>query len=568
VAGTGTTGGAPATPRAQQPREEWTGQVGFIIAAIGSAVGLGNIWRFPGVAYENGGGAFLVPYLVALLTAGIPILFLDYAIGHRFRGSAPTAFRRLARWLEGLGWFQVMICFVIALYYTAVVAWAVSFFVFSFDLRWGDDPAAFFTGDYLQLADPGVSLDFVPGVLIPLVAVWAVTIAVLAAGVARGVQRANTVFLPLLVLAFLVLVVRSLFLEGAADGLDALFTPDWAALGDANVWIAAYSQIFFSLSIAFGIMITYASYRRRRANLTTPGLVVAFSNSSFEILAGIGVFATLGFLAHEQGVGVGEIEGISGPILSFVTFPAIVSQMPGGPFFGALFFGSLAMAGFTSLLSILQVVSAGFQEKFGWSPRQASVRLGVVSAIVSVLLFSTTTGLIALDTADQWANNVGIVGSAVLMTVLVLWVLRRGPELRYHLNAVSTFRLGAWWQVLVAVLAPLVLGYMLVSRIVTLIADGYEGYPGWYLALVGWGTIAFIVLVALVLTAMRWRHSPDDFVAWPPYPPGDAEPRRRRPPSGGATGAAGTTRDTRAPGTAGAPGTPGTRGPADEEVAR
>lgn len=568
MAGTGTTGGAPATPRAQQPREEWTGQVGFIIAAIGSAVGLGNIWRFPGVAYENGGGAFLVPYLVALLTAGIPILFLDYAIGHRFRGSAPTAFRRLARWLEGLGWFQVMICFVIALYYTAVVAWAVSFFVFSFDLRWGDDPAAFFTGDYLQLADPGVSLDFVPGVLIPLVAVWAVTIAVLAAGVARGVQRANTVFLPLLVLAFLVLVVRSLFLEGAADGLDALFTPDWAALGDANVWIAAYSQIFFSLSIAFGIMLTYASYRRRRANLTTPGLVVAFSNSSFEILAGIGVFATLGFLAHEQGVGVGEIEGISGPILSFVTFPAIVSQMPGGPFFGALFFGSLAMAGFTSLLSILQVVSAGFQEKFGWSPRQASVRLGVVSAIVSVLLFSTTTGLIALDTADQWANNVGIVGSAVLMTVLVLWVLRRGPELRYHLNAVSTFRLGAWWQVLVAVLAPLVLGYMLVSRIVTLIADGYEGYPGWYLALVGWGTIAFIVLVALVLTAMHWRHSPDDFVAWPPYPPGDAEPGRPRPPSGGATGAAGTTRDTRAPGTAGAPGTPGTRGPADEEVAR
>ncbi len=186
--------------------------------------------------------------------------------------------------------------------------------------------------------------------------------------------------------------------------------------------------------------------------------------------------------------------------------------MPGGPIFGALFFGSLAMAGFTSLLSILQVVSAGFQEKFGWTPRQASVRLGVVSAIISVLLFSTTTGLVALDTADQWANNVGIVGSAVLMSVLLLWVLRRGPELRYHLNAVSTFRLGPWWQVLVAVLAPLVLGYMLVSRIVTLVVDGYEGYPAWYLALVGWGAIAFMVLAALVLTALRWRRSPDDFV--------------------------------------------------------
>ena len=126
-------------------REQWGSQTGFILAAIGSAVGLGNIWRFPGVAYDNGGGAFLIPYLVALITAGIPILFLDYAIGHRFRGSAPTALRRLGgsrgRWLEGLGWFQVAIAFVIAIYYAVVIAWAMSFFVFSFDLRWGDDPA-------------------------------------------------------------------------------------------------------------------------------------------------------------------------------------------------------------------------------------------------------------------------------------------------------------------------------------------------------------------------------------------------------------------------------------------
>ena len=151
-------------------------------------------------------------------------------------------------------------------------------------------------------------------------------IAVLAAGVARGVQRVNVIFLPLLVVAFAVLVVRALFLDGAADGLNALFTPDFSALADPNVWIAAYSQIFFSLSIAFGIMITYASYRRRRSNLTTPGLVVAFANSSFEILAGIGVFATLGFFAFQQGVDVAELEGLTGVGLSFITFPAIVSE--------------------------------------------------------------------------------------------------------------------------------------------------------------------------------------------------------------------------------------------------
>jgi NSS family neurotransmitter:Na+ symporter len=522
------TGSAPQT--AAPPREQWTGQVGFILAAIGSAVGLGNIWRFPGVAYENGGGAFLIPYLVALITAGIPILFLDYAIGHRFRGSAPTAFRRLGgrrsgRWLEGLGWFQVAVAFVIGLYYTVVIAWALSYFVFSFDLRWGVDPAAFLTGDYLQVSDPGFSFEFVPGVLIPLVIVWLVTIAVLAAGVAKGVQRANVIFLPLLVVAFAVLVVRALFLDGAAEGLNALFTPDWEALGDPNVWIAAYSQIFFSLSIAFGIMITYASYRKRKANLTAPGLVVAFANSSFEILAGIGVFATLGFFAFQQGIEVSELEGLTGVGLSFITFPAIVSQMPGGPIFGALFFGSLTMAGFTSLLSVLQVVSAAFQEKFGLTTRQAAIRVGGVSAILSVLIFSTTTGLLALDTADQWANNIGIVSSAVLTTILIVWVLRKGDELRFHLNSVSTFRVGKVWVFLVGILAPIVLAYMLISRIVTLLTEGYADLPAWYLGIVGWGTIAFIIVAAVVFTTLRWKRDPNDFTAWPEYAPVTKETR-------------------------------------------
>ena len=516
---------------AAAPREQWTGQVGFILSAIGSAVGLGNIWRFPGVAYENGGGAFLIPYLIALLTAGIPILFLDYAIGHRFRGAAPTAFRRLGgiragRWTESLGWFQVCIAFVIALYYTAVVAWSMSYFVFSFDLRWGDDTAKFFTADYLEVGEPGFSLEFVPAVLIPLVIVWIATIIVLALGVARGLQRVNVIFLPLLVVAFALLVVRALFLDGAGEGLNALFTPNWEALGNPNVWIAAYSQIFFSLSIAFGIMITYASYRKRRSNLTGPGLVVAFANSSFELLAGIGVFATLGFFAFQQGVGVDQLEGISGPTLSFITFPAIVSQMPGGPIFGALFFGSLVMAGFTSLVSVLQVVSAAFQEKFGLTRRESAVRVGGVAAILSILLFSTTTGLLALDTADQWANNIGIVASAVIMTVLVIWVLRLGPELRAHLNAVSTFKVGRVWVLGVGVLAPVVLGYMLVQRVITLIIDGYSGLPSWYLLVFGWGAIFAMALGAVILTLMRWKRSPDDFTAWPEYSPSTAKGAR------------------------------------------
>ena len=150
--------------------------------------------------------------------------------------------------------------------------------------------------------------------------------------------------------------------------------------------------------------------------------------------------------------------------------------------------------------------------------------MGGVSAILSILIFSTTTGLLALDTADQWANNVGIVGSAVLSTVLVVWVLRKGPKLRFHLDAVSTFKVGKVWVFLVGVLAPVVLAYMLISRIITLIVDGYADLPGWYLGILGWGTIAFIVGAVIVFTMLRWKRDPDDFTAWPEYAVGS---RRR-----------------------------------------
>lgn len=208
----------------------------FILAAIGSAVGLGNIWRFPYVAFSNGGGAFILPYLIALLSAGIPLLFFDYAIGHRYRGSAPLALKRLGGWTEGLGWWQVMVCCVIAIYYAAIVGWAAMYTYFSFSKAWGDDPSGFFFGNFLELAaEPGISFDFVPQVTIPMIVVWIAIIVIIALGVNKGLAAVNLVFMPLLVVMFLVLVVQALFLPGALEGLNALFTPDWGALANPEV---------------------------------------------------------------------------------------------------------------------------------------------------------------------------------------------------------------------------------------------------------------------------------------------------------------------------------------------
>ncbi|MCK0438317.1 sodium-dependent transporter [Gordonia alkaliphila] len=503
-----------ATSGAQ--RQTWTSNRGFILAAIGSAVGLGNIWRFPGVAYESGGGAFLIPYLIALVTAGLPILFLDYSIGQRFRGAAPLALRRLAKRAEVIGWFQTMLLFIISVYYAAVIAWALSYFYFSFGNQWGANTKTFFENDYLHVTEKaGVSTDLVAGVAWPLAAVWVLIIVILALGIANGVEKINVIGIPLLILGFGALVIRAVTLPGATDGLNALFTPNWGALTDLNVWIAAYSQIFFSMSIAFGIMIAYSSFQRRRANMTSSGLVVGFANSSFEILAGIGVFSALGFLANQQGKGMDEL-GMSGPTLSFVTFPAVISEMPGSVLFGVLFFGSLVIAGFTSLVSLVVGVSIAVQEKFGLSQRTAAVTVGVVSAVVSFSLFATTTGLWTLDTVDQYANNVGVVLSAIVMTVSVVWVARKGDLLRRHLNAISTFKLGRWWLVLIGVVGPIFLTVMLVQKVIDLITDGYSGLPTWYLNVFGWGTVGLAVVGAILLTVASWGGRDDeDFHAWP-----------------------------------------------------
>ena len=511
--------GESESPQAP-PREQWSGQLGFLMAAIGSAIGLGNIWRFPGVAYTNGGGAFVVPYVIALLAAGLPILLLDYALGHRFRGSTPAVFRRMSSKLEWLGWFQVFICFVIMTYYAVVVAWSLCYMFFSFTIAWGDDAAGFFQR-YIGMdrlgSEVGYSPAVVVGVAIPLLFVWAFGLVVTALGVSDGVERANRIFLPLLVLMFAALVVRALMLPGAGEGLNALFTPKWSALLDYKVWMAALGQIFLSLSVGFGVMLTYASYlQRRRSNLVGTGLVAGFANSSFELLAGIGVFATLGFMANAQNTSVDKLENIAGPSLSFITFPTVISQMPGGALFGVLFFASFAMAGLTSFISIIQVVSAGFGEKLGLSPRTASLVVSIPAAVLSFILFATSSGLPDLDVVDAFINNIGVVASAIIMCVVVAWVLRRTRLLQDHLNAVSESRMiGLWWRALVGAVVPVLLGYMFFQTLWTYLSEGYESesYSSGFVMVFGWGMLLVVALCSAVMSLIPWKTPVDEFEA-------------------------------------------------------
>ena len=202
-------------------RDQWNDKLGFILAAIGSAVGLGNIWRFPYIAAQNGGGSFFVPYLFAIITAGIPILILEYTIGKTYRGGAPAAFARINRRFEWLGWAQVMVAFMITIYYFAIIVWTVSYIGFSFTQAWGKDTTGFFLNKYLHVSASATQLGGIHmNLLIPFIIIWALTALIMYGGINKGIETTCKIALPVLMLLTVILVVRGITLPGASKGLE------------------------------------------------------------------------------------------------------------------------------------------------------------------------------------------------------------------------------------------------------------------------------------------------------------------------------------------------------------
>ncbi|ANX13440.1 transporter [Fictibacillus arsenicus] len=488
-----------------EDRQQWGSRYGFILAAVGSAIGLGNIWRFPAVAYENGGGAFFIPYLVALLTAGIPLLILEFTLGHKYRGSAPLSYFRLHKNAEWLGWWQVFVAFVISTYYAVIIAWALKYSIYSLNLTWGDKPSDFFYGEVLQLsAKPGEVGGLVPGVVIALLIVWVVTLLVLYKGVSKGIERFNKIFIPALVIMFLLIVIRAVTLEGAGQGLNTFFSPDWSMINNGKVWVAAYGQIFFSLSIAFAIMVTYSSYLPKKSDINNNAFITGFANSGFELLAGIGVFAALGFMAMQQGLPVAEV--VKGGIgLAFEVFPAIINEFPGGnAFFGTMFFLTLVFAGMTSLISIVETYVAALQDKFGISRTKAVLMGGGVASVIS-LLFATKGGLYMLDITDYFINNFGITLAGLVEVVLIAWFFKQMKGLQDHANVISDLRTGLWWKICLGVITPILLGYMMFDNIKQNIAENYGGYPTGLVVTYGLAVAIGVIVLGFLLSLVKWK---------------------------------------------------------------
>lgn len=504
-------------------RDQWNSKLAFILAAIGSAVGLGNLWRFPYIAATNGGGAFMLPYLIAILTAGIPLLILEYTLGKTYKAGAPGAFARINRKFEWLGWVEVLICFTIAVYYMAIVVWTTCFVGFSITQPWKEDANFFYS--FLGLTDGITELGGIQtGMIIPFLICWAITGFIMYRGINKGIDIACKICLPILLICTIVLFFRGITLDGAVKGLAYMFTPDWSALTDSNVWVAAYGQVFFSLSICFAIMISYSSYLPEKEDVVNTAFLTACTNHGFEVFAGIGIFAIMGFMATTQGVEVADIAK-AGPTLAFVVFPQAIATLPGMQgLFGILFFVSLFTAGLTSLVSILQAVITGVEDKFNLTHKKATTVV-LVPAFVISFLFITGAGLYILDLADFIANNIGIAGCGVMEVVLIAWLFKP-DELRTIANSTSNFPIGSWWKWSLRIVTLIILGWSFLTTVLKYLtsnystdADGnfipyYEGYPLWC----GLIVLGFIVIGAIVLSLMKGKESfydkPADAPGW------------------------------------------------------
>ncbi len=489
-------------------RPQWKTHIGFVLAAAGSAIGLGNIWRFSYLCYKNGGGAFLVPYLIALVLVGIPLMILEIGLGHKMKGSAPASFAAISRKWEWLGWWQVIfVMFGIVLYYSVIISWCLNFFFFSFNLSWGDNPDVFFNQVFLmKSASPFQIGELRAPVLLSLAGVWFLSWLIVFKGIQKGLERANKIFMPFLFGLTAIIVFWGLHLPGSKEGILVYLKPDFSRLKDIGVWMDAFSQIFFTLSLGFGIMIAYASYLPRKSEILRDSLVISGLNCLFSLFAGFGVFAVLGYMAKATSQPVDKVvtESIG---LAFVAFPKAISLLPYfSRIFGVLFFGSLVIAGLSSAISIIEAFTSGVVDKFAYS-RKTVVSFLAVSGFFGGLIFTTQSGLYWLDIVDHFLTQYGLVLAAIFECLILGWVYKV-DKLRQHINHYSTWAAGRWWNVCVKVIAPLVLVMILVSALLEEFSRPYGGYPILAIILIGRDWLIYTLFIAVIVASHPWKIEP------------------------------------------------------------
>lgn len=465
-----------------QSRAQWSSKVGFILAASGSAIGLGNIVFFGANAYTYGAGAFYLPYLLALFVVGIPVLITELGLGSMTQKAFPTSLGQVAgRWGEFAGWWGLLNASFITMYYITILAWVVGMFIGSFGPLWRESSTLPAFAEVGSLGNPqGFFFHMLSSwwVLLLVILVWFLNLLIVRRGV-QTIEPAVKVFVPLMWIFMLILIVRGVTLPQGEDGVFLLFTPDFAIMKNPAVWQGAASQIFFSLTLGFGVMTAYASYLPRNADQINNGLVTACMNCSFEFIAGVAIFSLLfTFAIVPQASTLG---------MMFFVIPQGIAAMPTGVMvFGLLFFLLLLLAGLSSSISLIEGLCCAMIDKFGW-PRRRTLSVACLVGVLGSMLFALpmvvdsrlagngTLGLSLLDLVDHWAFSHGLLIVGLVECLILGWKLPVA-KLREHLNRASRFHLPAAFDWLIKLLIPAALVAILGSSAWSKLTGGiYRG---------------------------------------------------------------------------------------------
>lgn len=363
-------------------RDGFSSKIGVIAAAAGSAIGLGNIWRFPYIIGDNGGGAFLIVYLLCVLTLGIPIMIGEFALGRISRVNAIATFRNLApkSIFSIVGYIGLLSAFCILSFYGVVAGWCFSYILKSL------------SGEFNNLTADKADLIFnnlITGGLEPIfwqVAFMFLTGFIVLFGIKNGIEKYSKILMPLLFIIIIILDIRAITLANASDGLSFLFKFDFSKI-TLNTIFMALGQAFFSLSVGMGTMITYGSYISKKENLLTTSLNVAFADTLVAILAGIAIFPAVFTFGIDPSSGAG---------LAFISLPMVFSKMFMGNIFSLLFFILLLVAGLTSSISILEVIVAFICEDFSISRKKVTILTTIIVSLSGVIC-SLSNGFMKID---------------------------------------------------------------------------------------------------------------------------------------------------------------------------
>ncbi|WP_408955999.1 sodium-dependent transporter [Natroniella sp. ANB-PHB2] len=439
-----------------QERENWTSKLGFILAAAGSAVGLGNIWRFPYVTGENGGAAFLLIYLIAIILIGYPVMVAEMSLGRKTEKNPVGAFKNLAPdtpwWLVGA--LGVFTGFVILSYYSVIAGWSMAYIVqaangFTSEM----DFAGLFGGHISSVGEP----------LLWHATFMGITIGIISAGVVKGIQKAVKILMPILFILLVALVFRSVSLEGAGEGLAFYLAPDFSQL----TWYSlneAIAQAFFTLSLGMGAMITYGSYLSKDDNISDSAGYVLGLDTLIAVLSGFAIFPAVFALG---------LSPDAGPGLTFITLPAVFAEMPLGTLFGFLFFVLLTIAAITSAISLLEVVVAYMVDEHEWERKKAAQVVGIVIFLVGIpplLGYSALSdfqflGMDILDTYDWFANAIFLPLGGLLTAIFAGYVWGARNTADEANKAEGVLSVGNLFGVLIKYVVPVAIGTIMVVGI-------------------------------------------------------------------------------------------------------